>query len=167
MWQRWHSAASRLSALSLGLWLRCAQASTTGVHAPCSRMFSVGRRTRRPWPLRQQCRFRSHHRPSRRWNILCPCGRPQCSQAPPARTKRTWCEICCQSIGCQRHCKNPRKWQSKIPHFRFWRSGGWWRASIFGWAPAAAWFDECGRSNWRVCPDVLRQEIGMAAQAIA
>lgn len=68
---------------------------------------------------------------------------------------------------CQRHCKNPRKWQSKIPHSRFWRSGGWWRASIFGWAPAAAWFDECGRSNWRVCPDVLRQEIGMATQAIA
>lgn len=85
---------------------------------------------------------------------------------------RYWDEDCRNNFWrpkwpCQRHCKNPRKWQSKIPHSRFWRSGGWWRASIFGWAPAAAWFDECGRSNWRVCPDVLRQEIGMAAQAIA
>ena len=67
---------------------------------------------------------------------------------------------------CQRHCKNPRKWQSKIPHFAFGHSGCGGLTSIFGWATAAARFDQCGRRNSRIGPYVLGQQIGMATQAV-
>ena len=63
--------------------------------------------------------------------------------------------------------KIPGSGKVKFPTSGSGQSGGWWRASIFGWAPAAAWFDQCGRCDWRVCSDVLGQEIGMATQTVA
>ena len=41
----------------------------------------------------------SHQRPSPRWRTTWPCGRPQASQQPLARTNRTQWLICGQSIG--------------------------------------------------------------------
>ena len=70
---------------------------------------------------------------------------------------------------CQRHCKNPRKWQSKIPHF----CGGWFSgclghgASVFGRSSGPFW---CFRRRRReVCggADVFGQKFGVAAQAVA
>ena len=90
-WHRWHSALTLRCRRPQcpESWSRCAAASTTLVvrtgcasagagQGPCDR----GHRAR-------LCRASSHQRPSPRWRTTWPCGRPQCSQRPWARTKPT------------------------------------------------------------------------------
>jgi len=60
---------------------------------------AAGQGISRPLPSRQLCRASSHQRPSPRWRTTWPCGRPQASQQPWARTNRTQRLICGQSIG--------------------------------------------------------------------
>ena len=54
---------------------------------------------RRPRPLRQVWPAGSNQRPSGRQRTICPCGRPQPSHRPPARSNRTRRLISGQSIG--------------------------------------------------------------------
>ena len=62
--------------------------------------------------------------------------------------------------------KIPGSSKVKFPTLLFGWSGGLWCASIFGWASAAARLDGRRWRNSCVGPDVLGQQIGMAAQAI-
>ena len=56
-------------------------------------------RTPLPRPSRQAPRSASHQTPSPKCVTSCPCGRPQCSQQPLARVKRTRCDSSRQSMG--------------------------------------------------------------------
>ena len=60
---------------------------------------AAGQGISRPLPSRQVWRPSSHQRPSPRWRTTWPCGRPQASQQPFARTNRTHWLTCGQSIG--------------------------------------------------------------------
>ncbi|MBC2653787.1 ATP-binding protein, partial [Novosphingobium aerophilum] len=55
-----------------------------------------------------------------------------CAIIGPTGIGKSW--LAC-AIGCQRHCKNPRKWQSKIPHLRFW-AVRWLVAGLHFWVGA-------------------------------
>ena len=93
-WSRWHRWQSALTLRCrrpqcAGSWSRCAAASTTlVVRLGCSSA-AAGQGISRPLPSRQLCRASSHKRPSPRWRTTWPCGRPQASQQPLARTNRT------------------------------------------------------------------------------